>query len=61
MMKKAELLEALEPLDDDAKIEVMAEDDLFSISYVGQDWTSSADDPPQKVPDPKRGLIVVRG
>ena len=59
-MKKAELLEALALLDDDADIEVLAEDELFAITYAAPDWTSSADDPPQKVPDTKRGIIAVR-
>lgn len=58
-MKKSTLLEALEPLDDDAEIRVEWEGNVYEIAGAGPDWTSSADDPPQKVPDTKRGVIVL--
>lgn len=58
-MKKADLLKALENLDDDAEIVVIHEDEQYDISKASPDWTSSSEDPPRKIPDNKRGIIFL--
>lgn len=59
-MKKSTLLKSMEDLDDDANIEVLIDGEVYEIAEACPDWTSSADDPPQRVPDTKRGLIIVQ-
>lgn len=59
-MKKSTLLKSLEDLEDDANIEVLIDGELYEIAEASPDWTSSADDPPQKIPDSMRGLIIVQ-
>jgi len=54
-MTKAELLKALESLDDDAVIEIRIEGESLPIRSAGPDWTS--EDGESMIDDKKAGII----